>query len=95
MPKGFTGIRLLLVFVAVNTILFGMLLTSMTSAHPWLGYVLPGRFETGVNASGYWVFFSLVLLVNVALLSFYTLSCHSLVSAATTGAETSRLLARN
>jgi hypothetical protein len=26
--------------------------------------VLPGRFETGVNASGYWVFFSLVLLVN-------------------------------
>jgi hypothetical protein len=37
MPKGFTGIRLLLVFVAVNTILFAMLLTSMTSAHPWLG----------------------------------------------------------
>jgi len=64
MPKGFTGIRLLLVFVAVNTILFGMLLTAMTSAHPWLGYILPGRFETGVNASGYWVFFSLVLLVN-------------------------------
>jgi hypothetical protein len=64
MPKGFTGIRLLLVFVAVNTILFGMLVTSMTSAHPWLANVLPGRFETGVNASGYWVFFSLVLLVN-------------------------------
>jgi hypothetical protein len=64
MPKGFTGIRLLLVFVAVNTILFGMLLTAMTSAHPWLANVLPGRFETGVNASGYWVFFSLVLLIN-------------------------------
>jgi hypothetical protein len=64
MPKGFTGIRLLLVFVAVNTILFLMLVTSMTSAHPWLANVLPGRFETGVNASGYWVFFSLVLLVN-------------------------------
>ena len=64
MPKGFTGIRLLLVFVAVNTILFLMLVTSMTSAHPWLANILPGRFETGVNASGYWVFFALVLLVN-------------------------------
>src|ERR1700722_19839601 len=64
MPKGFTGIRLLLVFVAVNTILFLMLVTAMTSAHPWLAAILPGRFETGVNGSGYWVFFALVLLVN-------------------------------
>ncbi len=58
-----TGIRLLLVFVAVNTILFAMLVTAMTSTHPWLANFLPGGFETG-NGSGYWVFFSLVLLVN-------------------------------
>lgn len=64
MPRHFTGIRLLLVFVAINTILFLMLVTSMTSAHPWLARILPGQFEGGVNSSGYWVFFSLVLLVN-------------------------------
>ena len=64
MSKGFTGIRLLLVFVGVNTILFAMLVTSMVSAHPWLARVLPGQFGVGVNSSGYWVFFSLVLLVN-------------------------------
>jgi len=63
-PRHFTGIRLLLVFVAINTILFLMLVTSMTSAHPWLARILPGQFEGGVNSSGYWVFFSLVLLVN-------------------------------
>jgi hypothetical protein len=50
--------------VAINTILFLMLVTSMTSAHPWLARVLPGQFEGGVASSGYWVFFSLVLLVN-------------------------------
>lgn len=75
MPKGFTGIRLLLVFVAVNTILFGMLVTAMTSAHPWLANILPGQFGGGVNSSGYWVFFSLVLLVNaltVLLAGFVT-----------------------
>lgn len=64
MPKGFTGIRLLLVFVAINTILFLMLVTSMTSAHPWLGQFLPGHFGQNNDFSGYWVFFSLVLLVN-------------------------------
>ncbi len=63
-PRHFTGIRLLLVFVAINTILFLMLVTSMTSAHPWLARILPGQFAGGVNSSGYWVFFSLVLLVN-------------------------------
>lgn len=62
MPRRFTGIRLLLVFVAVNTILFLMLVTSMTSTHPWFGNVLPGQF--GGDNSGYWVFFALVLLVN-------------------------------
>jgi len=31
---------------------------------PWLARVLPGQFETGVNSSGYWVFFALVLLVD-------------------------------
>jgi hypothetical protein len=64
MPRRFLGIRLLLGFVALNTIMFLMLVTSMTSSHPWLAYVLPGKFETGVNSSGYWVFFSLVLLVD-------------------------------
>ena len=64
MPKGFTGIRLLLVFVAINTILFLMLVTSMTSGQPWLGRFLPGHFGRGGDFSGYWVFFSLVLLVN-------------------------------
>jgi|HubBroStandDraft_6_1064221.scaffolds.fasta_scaffold178051_3 hypothetical protein len=64
MTRGFTGIRLLLVFVGVNTILFLMLVSSMVSEHPWLARVLPGQFGVGVNSSGYWVFFSLVLLVN-------------------------------
>ena len=64
MPKRFTGIRLLLVFVAINLIMLLMLVTSMTSAHPWLAHVLPGRFETGSGASGYWVFFALVLLID-------------------------------
>jgi len=64
MPKRFTGIRLLLVFVGINLVMFLMLVTSMTSAHPWLANVLPGQFETGVNSSGYWVFFALVLLVD-------------------------------
>jgi len=64
MPKRFTGIRLLLVFVGINLAMFLMLVTSMTSAHPWLSHILPGRFETGTDSSGYWVFFALVLLVD-------------------------------
>ena len=64
MPTRFTGIRLLLIFVGINLIMFLMLVTSMTSAHPWLATVLPGKFEAGVNSSGYWVFFGLVLLVD-------------------------------
>jgi len=64
MPRRFLGIRLLLVFVAINTVLFGMLVTSLTSDHPWLGDILPGQFGGGASSSGYWVFFSLVLLVN-------------------------------
>jgi hypothetical protein len=64
MPRRFLGIRLLLVFVAINTILFGMLVTSLTSDHPWLGDLLPGQFGGGASSSGYWVFFSLVLFVN-------------------------------
>ena len=64
MSKGFTGIRLLLVFVGVNTILFLALVTSMVSEHPWLARFLPGQFGVGVNSSGYWVYFSLVLLIN-------------------------------
>src|ERR1043166_3692385 len=62
MPRRFTGIRLLLVFVFINTVLFLMLVTSMTSAHPWLANVLPGQF--GGDNSGYWVVFALVLLVD-------------------------------
>lgn len=64
MPKRFTGIRLLLIFVGINLIMFLTLVTSMTSAHPWLAHVLPGHFETGTDSSGYWVFFALVLLVD-------------------------------
>lgn len=64
MPRRFTGIQLLLAFVAVNTVMFLMLVTSMTSETPWLARVLPGQFGAGVNSSGYWVFFALVLLVN-------------------------------
>lgn len=64
MPRRFTGIQLLLAFVAVNTVMFLMLITSMTSDTPWLARVLPGQFGAGVNSSGYWVFFALVLLVN-------------------------------
>ena len=75
MPKRFTGIRLLLVFVAINIVLFGMLVTAVTSEHPWLANVLPGQFGAGVNSSGYWVFFALVLLVNavVVLLAGFVL----------------------
>ncbi len=58
------GIRLLLVFVATNTIMILMLVPSMTSKHPWLAYLLPGQFQAGGNYSGYWVFFALVLLVD-------------------------------
>jgi hypothetical protein len=64
MPRRFTGIQLLLAFVAVNTVMFLMLVTAMTSETPWLARVLPGQFGAGVNSSGYWVFFALVLLVN-------------------------------
>ena len=64
MPVRYTGIRLLLVFVATNTVMILMLVTSMTSRHPWLAHVLPGQFHSGGNYSGYWVFFSLVLLVD-------------------------------
>jgi hypothetical protein len=64
MPKRFTGIRLLLIFVGINLVMLLMLVTSMTSAHPWLANVLPGKFESGVNTSGYWVFFALVVLVE-------------------------------
>jgi len=71
MPKRFTGIRLLLIFVGINLVMFLMLVTSMTSAHPWLAHVLPGHFETGTGSSGYWVFFALVLLVD-ALTVFIT-----------------------
>jgi len=71
MPKRFTGIRLLLIFVGINLVMFLMLVTSMTSAHPWLSHVLPGGFETGKDSSGYWVFFGLVLLID-ALTVFIT-----------------------
>src|SRR5262245_12951721 len=64
MSRGISAIRLLLAIVAVNTIMFAMLVTSMTSANPWLARFLPGQFGGGVNSSGYWVFFALVLLVN-------------------------------
>jgi hypothetical protein len=64
MQKHFTDIRILLIFVGINLVMFLMLVTSMTSAHPWLARVLPGHFEAGVNSSGYWVFFALVLLVD-------------------------------
>jgi len=64
MPTRFTGIRLLLAFVGINFVMILMLVTSMTSAHPWLANVLPGQFATGGSASGYWVFFALVLLVD-------------------------------
>ncbi|MGC9953408.1 MAG: hypothetical protein ABSD21_03915 [Rhizomicrobium sp.] len=64
MQKHFTGIRILLIFVGINLVMFLMLVTSMTSAHPWLARLLPGHFEAGVNSSGYWVFFALVLLVD-------------------------------
>lgn len=64
MAKRFTGIRLLLVFIGVNLLMFLMLVTSMTGAHPWIAHILPGGFETGKDSSGYWVFFALVLLVD-------------------------------
>lgn len=64
MPRRLTGIRLLLVFLGINLVMILMLVTSLTRAHPWLGHVLPGHFESGGNSSGYWVFFALVLLVD-------------------------------
>jgi hypothetical protein len=96
MPKGFTGIRLLLVFVAVNTILFLMLVTAMTSNHPWLANILPGRFETGVNASGYWVFFALVLLVNAltVLLAGFVMVFPALLAGPLDAPRIERLLGR-
>ena len=42
MPKRFTGIRLLLAYIVINVIMILALITSMTSAHPWLAHVLPG-----------------------------------------------------
>jgi hypothetical protein len=95
MPKGFTGIRLLLVFVAVNTILFAMLVTAMTSTHPWLANFLPGGFETG-NGSGYWVFFSLVLLVNAVtvLLAGFVMIVPAMFSAPLDPGRVDRLLER-
>lgn len=60
----FSGIRLLLVFVATKTIMILMLVPSMTSRHPWLALILPGQFQAGGNYSGYWVFFALVLPVD-------------------------------
>jgi hypothetical protein len=64
MQKKFTGIRLLLVFVGINLVMFLMLVTSQTGAHPWLAHVLPGHFDSGSDNSGTWVFFALVLLVD-------------------------------
>lgn len=63
MPRRFMGIRLLLVFVAINTLMMLMLVTSMASEHQWLANILPGEWGQG-HSSGLWVFFSLVLLVN-------------------------------
>jgi hypothetical protein len=64
MQKKLTGIRLLLIFVGINLVMFLMLVTSLTSVHPWLAHALPGHFESGTDFSGYWVFFALVLLVD-------------------------------
>lgn len=66
MPMRYTGIRLLLVFVATNTVMILLLVTSMTSTNPWLAYVLPGQFQSGGDYTGYWVFFSLLLMVDAA-----------------------------
>jgi hypothetical protein len=83
-PRHFTGIRLLLVFVAINTVMFLILITSMTSAHPWLANVLPGQFAGGVNSSGYWVFFAFVLLVNAVtvLLAGFVLIAPAMIDGA-------------
>jgi hypothetical protein len=70
----FSAIRLLLVFVATNTIMILMLVPSMTSQHPWLAYFLPGQFQEGGNYSGYWVFFALVLLVDAVTVIAVALS---------------------
>jgi hypothetical protein len=67
MPTRYTGIRLLLVFVATNAAMILMLVSSMGSEHPWLAYVLPGDFQSGGNNSGYYVFFSLWLLVDAVM----------------------------
>lgn len=66
MPRRFTGIRLLLVFVAINTVMMLMLVTSLASTDHWLTHVLPGDWSEG-HSSGLWVFFSLVLLVNAVV----------------------------
>lgn len=94
MSKHFTGIRLLLVFVGINLVMFLMLVTSMTSAHPWLARVLPGHFEAGVNSSGYWVFFALVLLVDAVtvLLAGFALLLPAMIDSA---AVEERRLARH
>lgn len=60
----YTGIRLLLVFVATNAAMILMLVSSMGSDNAWLSYILPGQFHPGGDNSGYWVFFSLWLLVD-------------------------------
>ncbi|MGH6870307.1 MAG: hypothetical protein ACREHE_02270 [Rhizomicrobium sp.] len=96
MPKGFTGIRLLLVFVAVNTILFAMLVTAMTSDRPWLANFLPGSFATGASGTGYWVFFALVLLVNAVtvLLAGFVMVLPALFAGPLDPARVTRLLER-
>ncbi|MBI3675587.1 MAG: hypothetical protein HY243_03100 [Proteobacteria bacterium] len=66
MPRRFTGIRLLLVFVAINTVMMLMLVTSMAGTQHWLTRVLPGDWSEG-HSSGLWLFFSLVLLVNAVV----------------------------
>jgi|GEM_PF-3101296 hypothetical protein len=64
MPMRYMGIRLLLVFVATNAAMILMLVSSMGSERPWLAYIMPGEFQSGGNNSGYYVFFSLWLLVD-------------------------------
>jgi len=63
MPRRFLGIRLLLFFVAINTTMMLVLVSSLTARKPWLANVIPGEWGQG-HSTGLWVFFSLVLLVN-------------------------------
>jgi len=63
MPRRFLGIRLLLIFVAINTAMMLVLVSSLTATKPWLANVIPGEWGQG-HSTGLWVFFSLVLLVN-------------------------------